>query len=580
MNVIKKLASYIKQYKRDSILSPVFVVAEVFMEVLIPYLMAQMLDDGIQDQNMRYVVRMGIILVGAALISLLFGVLSGRFAASASAGFAKNLRQALFYKVQDFSFSNIDKFSTPGLVTRLTTDVSNVQNAYMMIIRILVRAPAMLILALLMAFEISHSLSFIFFLVIPVLVVGLALIIKFAYPLFDRVFKRYDELNNVVQEDLRGIRVVKAYVREDYEDKKFDDTSGAIYKDFTKAEKILALNTPLMQFAVYLSMLLLAWFGSKMIIGGSLGTGDLISLFTYTMQILMSLMFLSMVLVMVTMASASAKRIYQVLEEKPAITDPKDPIYDVPNGSVVFDHVKFSYADDEDKTCLAGINLNINSGETIGIVGGTGSGKTTLVQLIPRLYDATVGSVTVGGENVKKYDLVKLRDAVAMVLQNNILFSGTIKENLRWGNPDATDEQLVRVCKLAQADEFIQKLPGKYDYYIEQGGANVSGGQRQRLCIARALLKNPKILILDDSTSAVDMKTDALIRKAFRDEIPEITKIIIAQRISSIEDADQIIVMDNGKINGIGTHEQLLKDNKIYREVYESQVKGGDEENA
>lgn len=578
MNVIKKLASYIKQYKRDSILSPVFVVAEVFMEVLIPYLMAQMLDDGIQDQNMRYVVRMGIILVGAALISLLFGVLSGKFAASASAGFAKNLRQALFYKVQDFSFSNIDKFSTPGLVTRLTTDVANVQNAFMMIIRILVRAPAMLILALLMAFEISRSLSFIFFLVIPILVVGLALIIKFAYPLFDRVFKRYDQLNDVVQEDLRGIRVVKAYVREDYEDKKFDETSGAIYNDFTKAERILALNTPLMQFAVYLSMLLLAWFGSKMIIGGSLGTGDLISLFTYTMQILMSLMFLSMVLVMVTMASASARRIYQVLEEKPGITDPEDPIYDVPNGSVVFDHVKFSYADDEDKTCLAGINLSIKSGETIGIVGGTGSGKTTLVQLIPRLYDATVGSVTVGGENVKKYDLVKLRDAVAMVLQNNILFSGTIKENLRWGNPDATDEQLVHVCKLAQADEFIEKLPGKYDYYIEQGGTNVSGGQRQRLCIARALLKNPKILILDDSTSAVDMKTDALIRKAFKEEIPEITKIIIAQRIASIEDADQIIVMDNGKINGIGTHEQLLKDNKIYREVYESQVKGGDED--
>lgn len=578
MNVLKKLASYIKQYKRDSILSPLFVVAETFMEVLIPYLMARMLDNGIQDENMRYVVRMGIILVGAALISLLFGVLSGKYAASASAGFAKNLRQALFYKVQDFSFSNIDKFSTPGLVTRLTTDVANVQNAYMMIIRILVRSPAMLILALIMAFEISHSLSFVFFLAIPILVIGLALIIKHAHPLFERVFKRYDELNNVVQEDLRGIRVVKAYVREDFEDKKFNETSEDIYKDFTKAEKILVLNNPLMQFAIYLCMLLLAWFGSKMIISGTLGTGDLISLLTYTMQILMSLMFLSMVLVMVTMASASANRIYQVLEENSDIVNPQNPIYDISDGSVVFDNVKFSYADDQEKACLTGININIKSGETIGIVGGTGSGKTTLVQLIPRLYDATVGNVTVGGENVKKYDLVKLRDAVAMVLQNNILFSGTIKENLRWGNPNATDEQIEHVCKLALADEFIQKLPGKYDYYIEQGGTNVSGGQRQRLCIARALLKNPKILILDDSTSAVDMKTDALIRKAFKEEIPHITKIIIAQRIASIEEADQIIVMDNGKINGIGTHEELLKTNKIYREVYDSQVRGGDDE--
>lgn len=573
--MIKTLLKSVREYKRDSILAPIFVTLEVVMEVVIPLLMAMLIDKGIDAGNMNYILKIGIALAISCVISLVFGALSGKFAASASAGFAKNLRKDMFYNVQNFSFSNIDKFSASSIVTRLTTDITNVQNAYQMIVRIAVRGPIMIIFSLIMAFGINHKLSLVFLLAIPVLGGGLYFIMTHAHPIFERVFKIYDKLNNVVQENLRGIRVVKSFVREDFEEKKFKNVSEDIYDDFVKAEKLLAFNAPLMQFAAYGCMLFISWFGAKLIVASTMTTGELTSLIAYTMQILMNLMMLSMVFVMITMARASSERIVEILDEKSDLTNPENPVYEIKNGDISFRNVNFGYSKKKRKLCLKSINLDVKSGETVGIIGGTGSSKSSLVQLIPRLYDTTDGEVIVGDRNVKEYDIESLRDEVAMVLQKNVLFSGTIKENLRWGNDHATDEEIERVCKLAQADEFIQTFPDKYDTYIEQGGSNVSGGQKQRLCIARALLKKPKILILDDSTSAVDTKTDASIRRAFREEIPNTTKIIIAQRISSVEDADKIIVMDNGEINGIGTHEELLKNNEIYREVYNSQVKGG-----
>jgi len=551
---------------------------ESLLDVAIPFVMAGLIDKGIEAGNMSMILRYGAILVGFALVALTFGALSGRSCARTTAGFARNLRHDMFHHLQVYSFSNIDKFSSAGLVTRLTTDVSNVQNAFMMIIRTLIRCPAMLIFAMVMSFRINHDISLIFLAVIPILGVGLYLIIKHVHPVFERVFKTYDRLNGVVQENLSGIRVVKNFVREDHEIEKFDTISGTIYKDFSLAERILALNSPLMQGCVYACMILVSWLGAKQIVIGNMSTGNLMSFFTYIMQILSSLMMLSMVFVMITMSRASAERIVEVLDEESDITNCDNPVYEVKDGSVEFTDVSFSYAKRPDKTVLDDIDLIIPSGQTVGIIGGTGSSKSSLVQLIPRLYDVTGGCVKVGGVDVRNYDLQTLRHNVAMVLQKNTLFSGTIKENLRWGNPDATDEELVHACRLAQADDFISTFPDGYDTYIEQGGTNVSGGQKQRLCIARAILRKPKILILDDSTSAVDTKTDALIRQAFREEIPNTTKIIIAQRISSVMDADQIVVMDNGRINACGTHEELLANNEIYREVYESQQKGGLEE--
>ena len=576
--MIKRLSQCIREYKKDAILSPLYVLVESLLDVAIPFVMAGLIDKGIEAGNMSMILRYGAILVGFALVALTFGALSGRSCARATAGFARNLRHDMFHHLQVYSFSNIDKFSSAGLVTRLTTDVSNVQNAFMMIIRTLIRCPAMLIFAMVMSFRINHDISLIFLAVIPILGVGLYLIIKHVHPVFERVFKTYDRLNGVVQENLSGIRVVKNFVREDHEIEKFDTISGTIYKDFSLAERILALNSPLMQGCVYACMILVSWLGAKQIVIGNMSTGNLMSFFTYIMQILSSLMMLSMVFVMITMSRASAERIVEVLDEESDITNCDNPVYEVKDGSVEFTDVSFSYAKRPDKTVLDDIDLIIPSGQTVGIIGGTGSSKSSLVQLIPRLYDVTGGCVKVGGVDVRNYDLQTLRHNVAMVLQKNTLFSGTIKENLRWGNPDATDEELVHACRLAQADDFISTFPDGYDTYIEQGGANVSGGQKQRLCIARAILRKPKILILDDSTSAVDTKTDALIRQAFREEIPNTTKIIIAQRISSVMDADQIVVMDNGRINACGTHEELLANNEIYREVYESQQKGGLEE--
>lgn len=572
--MIKRLASSIREYKKDSILTPIFVSCEVLMEVIIPLLMANLIDKGIEVGDMNYIFRMGLVLIVLTIAALVFGALSGKCAAKASAGFAANLRKDMYYNVQNFSFSNIDKFSTAGIVTRLTTDVTNVQNAYMMLIRSAVRCPLMLIFALIMTFTINAKFAGMFFLVIIVLGVGLIAIFKSAHPIFERVFKTYDVLNTVVQENVTGIRVVKSFVREDYEKKKMGKVSDKIFKDFTKAERIVTLNAPLMMFCVYGCMLLIAWFGANFVVGGEMTTGNITSLFTYVMQILMSMMFLSMVAVMIIMARASAERIVEVLEEVSDLQNCENPITEIPDGSVVFDNVNFSYKKNR-KFCLSDVNLEIKSGETIGIIGGTGSSKTSLVQLIPRLYDATEGVVKVGGIDVRKYDIESLRNEVSMVLQKNVLFSGTIKENLRWGNENATDEEIVRVCKLAQADDFVSAFPQGYDTHIEQGGSNVSGGQKQRLCIARALLKKPKILILDDSTSAVDTKTDALIRKAMREEIPNTTKFIIAQRISSVEDADKIIVMDGGKVTAFGPHKQLLETSEIYREVYESQTRGG-----
>ena len=577
--MIKKLASYVKEYKKSAILTPIFVILEVVMEVIIPLLMARIIDVGIQNNDIHYIMEMGILLIISAILSLCFGMLSGRFAAKASAGYAKNLRKAMFYKIQDYSFENIDKFSTSSLVTRMTTDVTNVQMAFQMIIRILVRGPMMMIFALLMVLSINAKLSLVFLVAIPILAVILFFIAIKAHPIFEKVFKKYDKLNRVVQENLNAIRVVKAYVREKTEEEKFQEVNDEVYTNFKKAEKIVAFNSPVMQLTIYTCILILSWIGAKLIVGGDMQTGQLSSIITYAWQILSSLMMISMVFVMVIIAQSSAERIVEVIEEEPTLKNPENPVKEVKNGSITFKDVSFGYSDekDENKLALEHINLEIKEGETIGIIGGTGSSKSTLVQLIPRLYDVTSGEIDVGGVNVKDYDIHALRDSVAMVLQKNVLFSGTIAQNLRWGKKNADLEELEDACKLAQADGFIQEFPSKYDTVLDQGGTNVSGGQKQRICIARAILKKPKILILDDSTSAVDTKTDSLIRKAFREEIPNTTKIIIAQRVSSVEDADKIIVLNEGKIDGIGTSEELLKTNEIYREVYESQTKGDDE---
>jgi len=569
----------IREYKKPSILTPTFVALEVVMDVLIPLLMAKLIDDGIYAGEMSAILKIGVTLLISALMALIFGVLSGKFASTASAGFAKNLRKDMYYNVQNFSFSNIDKFSTSSIVTRLTTDVTNLQMAYQMIIRIAVRSPLMLVSSLIMAMSINIKLSLIFLTLLPIIGTAIFFITNKAHPIFEKVFKTYDKLNNVALENVRGIRVVKSYVLEEEEKKKFGKVSDEIYKQFTKAETITAFISPIMQFSIYTCIILISWFGAKIIVNTQmvdLTTGELTSLITYATQILTSLMMFSMIFVMATMSRASAERIVEILNEKTDLSNPENPITEVKNGDIIFKNVAFSYVKDKNKLCLKDINLGIKSGETVGIIGGTGSSKTSLIQLIPRLYDVTEGEVLVGGEDVRKYDLDTLRNSVAVVLQKNVLFSGTIKENLRWGNKEATDEEIEKACKLAQAHEFIESFPNKYDTYLEQGGTNVSGGQKQRLCIARALLKKPKILILDDSTSAVDTKTDSLIRKAFREEIPNTTKIIIAQRINSVQDADKIIVMDNGRINGIGTHEELLENNAIYKEVYESQMKGAD----
>ena len=579
--MINRLSQSIREYKKDSILAPIYVSLEVLLEVVIPILMASLIDYGIDAGNLNYVIKMGVMLLVFAAISLLTGALAGRSAAIASSGFAKNLRQDMYYNVQNFSFSNIDKFSTASIVTRLTTDVTNVQNAFQMIIRMAFRAPIMLTFAMIAAFRIHVQLSLIFLVAVPILGIGLYIIMINAHPIFEHIFQIYDRLNNIIQENLHGIRVVKSFIREEYEEEKFMNVSDQIYQNFTKAEKILAFNMPLMQFCMYSCTLLISWFGARLIITtgndpvSGLSTGQLMSLIAYATQILMSLMMLSMVFVMITISRASAERIVEVLDEESDLKNGAHPIYEVKDGSITFENVSFKYYQSAEKECLKQINLAIKSGQTIGIIGGTGSSKTSLVQLIPRLYDVTKGRVMVGGVDVRDYDLESLRQQVALVLQKNILFSGTIKENLRWGNEQATDEELKRACELAQADDFIQNFPDGYDTYIEQGGSNVSGGQKQRLCIARALLKKPKILILDDSTSAVDTKTDALIRQGFASNIPNTTKIIIAQRISSIQDADQILVMNDGEINAIGTHDELLKTCSIYQEVYHSQVNGG-----
>ena len=573
--MIKELLKCIGKYKLPSILAPLFITGEVVLEVLIPLLMATIIDSGINKGDMKVVIATGGVLVLFALLSLACGALSGKYAAIASAGFAKNIRKKMFFKIQDYSFKNIDKFSTASLVTRMTTDVTNIQNSYQMIIRVAVRSPIMMITSLVMAFSVHSRLSLVFVAILPVLGFGLYYIMTHAHPIFERVFKIYDKLNTIVQENLRGIRVVKAYVREEHEKEKFMESSEGMYQGFTKADILLAYNAPLMQFCVYTAMLLISWFGAHLIVGGTFTTGKLVTLISYVMQILHSLMMLSMIFVMITMSKASMKRVVEVIKEEPDITNPENPIMEVKSGDIEFENVAFGYS--ENKNCLKNINISIKSGETVGILGETGSGKSSLVQLIPRLYDVTGGSVKVGGVDVRDYDMTALRDAVSVVLQKNVLFSGTIKENLRWGNKEATDEELVKAAKLAQADEFISTFPDKYDTFIEQGGSNVSGGQKQRLCIARALLKNPKILILDDSTSAVDTRTDAALQKAFKEEIPNTTKIIIAQRISSVKDADKIIVIKGGSISGIGTHDELLENNEIYKEVYYSQNKGGNE---
>ncbi len=587
MSSIKTLSKSIREYKKPSLLSPLFVAMEVVCECLIPFIMTLLLgriksisESGETSLLIPEILKYGLILLLLALVSLTFGVLAGKFCATASSGFAKNLRKDMYGKIQAFSFANIDKFSTSSLVTRLTTDVTNVEMSYQMIIRTAIRAPFMLIFSLVMSFLINSRMALIFLCTTPVLAIGLVIIMTKAIPFFNRIFPKYDAMNESVQENVRGMRVVKSYVREDFERKKFHTASENVKNDFTKAEKIVAFNTPLMNFTIYAGLIGIYVIGSMMIINSNeqlLKLAELQSFMTYSFQMLMSLMMLSMIMVMITISIASAKRIAEVLNEQSSITSPDNAITEVKDGSISFDNVSFKYSQKADRHVLSGVTLKINSGETVGILGSTGSSKSTLVQLIPRLYDVTDGEVQVAGVNVKEYDLDALRNAVAMVLQKNVLFSGTIKENMRWGNKDATDEEIIEACKLAQADEFIQGFPDKYDTYIEQGGTNVSGGQKQRLCIARALLKKPKILILDDSTSAVDTKTDALIRKAFKEYIPETTKIIIAQRVASVEDADKIIIMEGGSISAVGTHEELLKNNPIYQELYNSQNKVGDD---
>ncbi len=579
--MIKRLAKSIREYKLPSFLSALFVSLEVVMEVLIPFEMADMLDHGINAGNMDFVIQSGIRLVIFASLVILFGNLAGRAASTAACGFGKNLRHDMYYNIQNFSFSNIDKFSTSSLITRMTTDVQNVQQAYLMLVRTAFRSPIMMVFSTVFAFRIYPKLAMVFVACLPILMGGLYFIMTKTHPIFKRVFKTYDRLNRTVQENLRGIRVVKSFIREDHESEKFDETSESIRRDFTKAEQNIAWNAPLMQSCSYACMLLVSWLGAKAIIASGnnpdlgLTTGMLMSLITYSMQILMSVMMISVIFVMITISRESAERICEVLNEESNLKNNEHPVFEIPDGSVKFEHVNFRYSEKADKNVLDDVCLEIKSGETVGILGGTGSSKSTLVQMIPRLYDATEGSVLVGGKDVREYDLETLRDSVAMVLQKNVLFSGTVRENLLWGNEHATQEEIEHACELAQAAPFINEMPEKYETYIEQGGANVSGGQKQRLCIARALLKKPKILILDDSTSAVDTKTDALIRKAFAEEIPDTTKIIIAQRVSSVMEADKIIILDAGKIVAMGTHEELMETSEIYRETYESQMKGG-----
>ena len=573
--MLKKLLAYVGEYKKVSLLSPLFISVEVILEILIPFLMASIIDDGLNKGNMKHIYFIGLITLIIAMLSLSTGFAAGRCAAKASSGFAKNIRKAVFYRIQNFSFTNIDKFSTAGLITRFTTDIANIQNSYQMILRLLVRAPLMLIFATMMTIYISPSLSTIFIGAIIILGIVMAVVIFLVHPIFLKAMKKYDKINSDLQENINAVRVVKAYVRENYEINKFKDSTDGLRNTLLKAEKIIIFVDPAMQFCMYSCIILLSWFGAKKIVAGNLTTGQLMSLFSYTANILMSLLMFAMVIVTITFSRASGERIVEVLDEEPSIKNIDNPVLEVKDGSISFENVNFSYSNNPEVLNLENINIHINQGETIGIIGGTGSAKSALVQLIPRLYDVLNGEVKVGGVNVKNYDIKTLRDNVAMVLQKNILFSGTIKENLMWGNKNATEDEMIHACKLAQADEFIQRFPDKYDTYIEQGGANVSGGQKQRLCIARALLKNPKILILDDSTSAVDTKTDKLIREAFKNEIPDITKIIIAQRISSVKDADKIIVLDNGKISGIGVHEELIISNNIYKEVHDSQEEGG-----
>ena len=573
--MLKTLGAQVKEYKKDSLLTPVFMILEVLFETIIPLMMASIIDDGVKKGDMRHIYLVGGCMVITALLGLLTGILGGKYGASASTGFAKNIRKAMYDNIQTFSFSNIDKFSTSGLVTRMTTDVTNLQNAYQMILRMCMRAPASLICAMAMAFYVNAKVASVYLIAVILLGIILFSIIKVTMNYFDKVFKRYDKLNESVQENVSAIRVVKAYAREEYEQEKFSTASNNIYKMFVKAESLIALNNPIMQFTVYSCILLISWLGANMIVGSAMTTGELTSLLAYCMNILMSLMMLSMVFVMITLSIASAERVTEVLNEKADICNPENPVMEVKDGSVVFDHVDFRYKKDAPDYALKGIDLSIRSGETIGIIGGTGSSKSSLVNLISRLYDVENGSVLVGGKDVREYDLEVLRNEVAVVLQKNVLFSGTILDNLRWGDKEATKEECIRACKLACADEFIQKLPNGYETYIEQGGTNVSGGQKQSICIARALLKKPKILILDDSTSAVDTATDAKIRKAFAEEIPGTTKIIIAQRISSVSGCDRIIVMEDGQVDGFDTHKNLIENNQIYREVYESQTGGG-----
>ena len=575
-----QLMKYLGEYKKRAVMTPIWVILETVCELFLTVTIGRFIDElSSSETTMALIYEYGIRLVVIAALCLVFGTICGWESVKAASGLSKNLRNAMFDRIQDFSFTNIDRFSTNSLVTRMTTDVANVQNAFMMMLRVAAKAPVSIVCALVMAFSINWKIGLVYIIVIPILLIGLLVIARVTHPIFERVFHTYDRLNGVVRENLHGIRVVKGFVREDYETEKFKGISEDIRRDFTKAETTIAFNPFLMQFSIYLCLVLISWFSARAIVGVSGGismtTGDLQNLITYAMMILMSLMMLSMIYVMTMISRECVSRIREVLAEKPTIEAPESAVRDIENGQIDFEHVGFSYADDPGKLCLSDIDLHIKSGETIGVIGGTGSGKSSLVQLIPRLYDATVGSVKVAGRDVREYDIEALRDAVAVVLQKNVLFAGTIKENLRWGKPDATDEEIAEVCRLAQADSFISQFPDGYDSHIEQGGTNVSGGQKQRLCIARALLKRPKVLILDDSTSAVDIKTDALIRKAFREHIPETTKIIIAQRISSVQDADRIIVMDGGRIDAVGTHEELLKTNKIYQEVYDSQQKGG-----